>query len=429
MKKAHKTNARNALRKTITPGSRVFFSMAAAQPQTLLNALVDDYDFYRDVEIVNIYLFADHPLAKPGMRSSFHCVSLQNSPTMSQNWDEGRIDFLPIHYSSIPAVFSDSGTSPIDVALVQVSPPDRKGNFSLGASTCLTYPLAKGAKQIIAEVNEQAPRTCGPCYLREDEIDYIVETSHPLIPFPDIKTGEEEKRIATNAIELIPDGATIQIGVGKLPVAILRFLEGKKDLGVHSGMISDEFVDLFAKGVITNRKKNLYQGKLITGELFGSEKLFSFAHENPSIEMHPVGVTHNATLIGTIDNFIAINSTISVALDGQMNGEFLNGTQIGGIGGLFDFFQGAFVGGGKSITVLNSTASRGKVSRIVSTFERGTPITIPRYLSDIVVTEFGIAELRDKNLRERAEALIAIAHPDFRDRLWEESMRDKKILE
>ncbi len=429
MKKTHKTNARNALRKTITPGSRVFFSMAAAQPQTLLNALADDFDFYRDVEIVNMYLFTDHPLAKPGMESSFHCVSLQNSSTMSRSWDEGRIDFLPIHYSSIPIVFSGSGPSPIDVALVQVSPPDRKGNFSLGASTCLAYPLAKGAKQIIAEVNEQAPRTCGPCYLREDEIDYIVETSNPLIPFPDITIGEEEKKIAANAIDLIPDGATIQIGVGKLPVAILRFLEDKKDLGIHSGMISDEIVDLFARGVVTNRKKNLYPGKLITGDLFGSEKLFHFAHENPSIEMHPVEVTHNSTLIGTIDNFIAINSTVSVALDGQMNGEFLNGTQISGIGGLFDFAQGAFVGGGKSITVLNSTASRGKVSRIVSAFEKGTPITIPRYLSDIVVTEFGIAELKGKNLRQRAEALIAIAHPDFRDQLWEESMRHRNILE
>ena len=225
---------------------------------------------------------------------------------------------------------------------------------------------------------------------------------------------------------MIPDGATIQIGVGKLPVSILRFLEDKKDLGIHSGMISDEIVDLFARGVITNRKKNLYPGKLITGDLFGSEKLFDFAHENPSIEMHPVQVTHNSTLIGTIDHFIAINSTVSVALDGQMNGEFLNGTQISGIGGLFDFVQGAFVGGGKSITVLNSTASRGKISRIVSTFKRGTPITIPRYLSDIVVTEFGVAELKGKNLRQRAEALIAIAHPDFRDRLWEESMRDKR---
>ena len=431
MEKGTWAGAREALRRTITSGSRIFFSMAAAQPQTLLQALAGDHDFYRNVEVVSILLLTDHPLTKPGMQSSFRCVSLQNSPSLRQDWEECRIDFLPIHYSGISSIFSPAGSAPIDVALIQVAPPDRNGRYSLGASTSLNYPLAKGAKRIVAEVNEQAPRTCGPCSFAADEIDFLVETSHPLISYPEVRIGKVEKRIAAITADLIPDGSTIQIGIGNLPSAILQLLEEKKDLGIHSGMLSDGVVDLVAKGVITNRQKNLYRGKLVAGELIGSEKLFRFAHENEAVEMHPAEVIHNPRLIGQIENFVAVNSTIEIDLSGQMNGEFLGGSQISGVAGLFDFIQGAFFSGGKSITALTATAGRGKISRIVSIFERGTPVTLPRYMADTVVTEFGIAELRGKTLRQRAEALIAIAHPDFRDRLREEyrqGMREKNPL-
>lgn len=420
MEKGTWSGARDALRRTITPGSRIFFSMAAAQPQTLLQALAGDHEFYRNVEVVNILLLTDHPLTKPGMQSSFRCVSLQNSPSLRQDWEEGRVDFLPIHYSGIPPVFSPAGPAPIDVALIQVAPSDRNGRFSLGASTSLNYPLAKGAKRIVAEVNEQAPRTYGPCSFAADEIDFLVETSHPLIPYPEARISEVEKRIAALTADLVPDGSTLQIGIGNLPGAILQLLEGKKDLGIHSGMLSDGIVDLVAKGVINNRKKNLYRGKLVAGELIGSEKLFRFAHENKAVEMHPAEVTHNPRLIGQLENFVAVNSTVEIDLSGQMNGEFLGGSQISGVAGLFDFIQGAFYSGGKSITVLTATAGRGKVSRVVSAFGKGTVVTTPRYLADTAVTEFGVAPLRGKTLRQRAEALIAIAHPDFRDRLREE---------
>ncbi len=426
MKKAKWSGAREALRQTIKPDSRIYFSMAASQPQALLQALAEDHESYRNVEVINIYLLTDHPLAKPGMGDAFRCVSLQNSPSLRKDADEGRVDFLPIRHSAIPCVFSPRGPAPIDVALIQVAPPDRNGRFSLGASTSLAYPLARGAKMIVAEVNDQAPRTYGPCSFSEDQIDFLVETSHPLVPYPELKIGEVEKRIAGIVAGLIPDGSTIQIGVGNLPAAILELLEGKKDLGVHSGMLSDGIVDLVVKGIITNRAKNLFPGKLVAGELFGSEKLFRFAHDNPCVEMHPAEVTHNPRLIGDLKNFIALNSTIEIDLTGQMNSESLGGSQISGVGGLFDFVEGAACGGGRSITALTATAGRGRVSRIVSRLDPGAVVTLPRYVADIVVTEFGIAELKGKTLRQRAEALIAIAHPDFRDRLREEFARGLK---
>jgi len=421
MEKGKWLNPREALRRAITPGCRIFFSMASAQPQTLLQALADDYPYYQNVEVLNVYPVADNPLSKPGLESSFRCVSLQNGAPIVADWKEGRIDFIPARYSDIPAIYSPGGPSPIDVALIQVAPPDGRGRFSLGASASLAYPLARGARKIVAEVNDQAPRTSGPCSFAADEIDFLVETSHPLFPFPDVKISAVEKRIAEIVASLVPDHSTIEIGVGNLPGAILQQLEGKKELGIHSGMLSDPMVDLVQKGVITNRKKNLFPGKLVAGELFGSEKLFRFAHENQSIEIHPAEITHNPRVLGTLQNFVAINTTIEIDLGGQMNGEFLGENQVSSIGGLFDFVEGAFFSGGKSITALTATAGRGKFSRLVSSFKKGTPVTLPRYMADTVVTEFGVAELKNKTLRQRAEALIAIAHPDFRERLIEET--------
>jgi len=420
MKKGTWLNAREALRRAITPGSRIFFSMASAQPQTLLRTLAADHSYYQNVEVLNVYPVADHPLAKPGLESSFRCVSLQNGPGIIPAWKEGRFDFIPARYSDIPRIFSPRGPAPIDVALIQVAPPDRKGRFSLGASASLAYPLACGAKKVVAEVNDQAPRTYGPCFFSADEIDFLVETSHPLFSFPEIKVTEVERRIGEIVASLIPDRATIEIGVGNLPGAILQALEGKSDLGIHSGMLSDPMIGLVEKGVITNRQKNLFPGKLVAGELFGSEKLFRFAHENERVEIHAADITHNPRFLAKLENFIAINSTIEIDLSGQMNGEFLGEIQISSVGGLFDFVEGAFFSGGKSITALTAATGRGKISRIVSSFKRGTPVTMPRYMADIVVTEFGIAELKGKTLRQRAEALIAIAHPEFRDRLREE---------
>ena len=412
--------ARDALRKAIRPGDRIFFSIASGQPQTLLQALAEDFEFYRDVEVINGILLAEHPLAKQGMESSFRCISFQNSPSLRRDWEEGRIDFLPARYSDVPRVFSRQGPRPVDVALIQVSPPDHQGRFSLGVSASHAYPLARQARTIVAEVNDRAPRTYGPCFFTAEEIDFLVECSAPLVPYPEIQFGETERRIAELVADLIPDGATIQIGIGNLPAAILKLLEGKKDLGFHSGMLSDSVVDLVEKGAVTNARKNVHPGKIVAGELIGTEKLFRFGHENPLLEMHGAEVSHNAELIGKIDNFVAINSALEIDLSGQINAESLNGVQISGVGGQFDFVEGAYFSrGGRSVTALISSASKGKVSRIVPTFSNQAVVTIPRYLTDIVVTEYGAAHLRGKSIRQRAEALISIAHPSFRDGLWE----------
>ena len=412
--------AREALRKAIRPGDRIFFSIASGQPQTLLQALAEDFEFYRDVEVINGILLAEHPLAKKGMEASFRCISFQNSPSLRRDWEEGRIEFLPVRYSDVPRVFSPQGPKPIDVALIQVSPPDHQGRFSLGVSASHAYPLARQARTIVAEVNDRAPRTYGPCFFTGEEIDFLVECSAPLVPYREIQFGETEKRIAELVADLVPDGATIQIGIGNLPAAILTLLEGKKDLGFHSGMLSDSVVDLVEKGAVTNARKSVHPGKIVAGELIGTEKLFRFGHENSLLEMHGAEVSHNAELIGKIDNFVAINSALEIDLSGQINAESLNGVQISGVGGQFDFVEGAYFSrGGKSVTALISSASKGKVSRIVPTFSNRAVVTIPRYLTDIVVTEYGVAHLRGKSIRERAEALIAIAHPSFRDGLWE----------
>ncbi len=434
MKSGKWCSAREALRQAIRPGDRIFFSIASGQPQTLLQALAEDSEFYRDVEVINGILLAEHPLAKKGLQSSFRCISFQNSASLRRDWEEGRIDFLPVRYSDVPRVFSRQGSKPLGSVLIQVSPPDHQGRFSLGVSASHAYPLALEARKIVAEVNDRAPRTGGPCYFTEEQVDFFVECSAPLVSYKEIQFGETEKRIAEFVADLIPDGSTIQMGIGNLPAALLKLLEQKKDLGIHSGMISDGVVDLVEKGAVTNARKSVHPGKIVAGELIGTEKLFRFAHQNPILEMHGAGVSHNAELIGKIDSFMAINSALEIDLTGQVNAESLNGVQISGVGGQFDFVEGAYFSrGGKSITALTSSAGRGKVSRIVASLPPKAVVTTPRYLTDIVVTEYGVARLRGKSNRQRAEALISIAHPSFRDGLWEafrkEQASGKKITE
>lgn len=414
-------SAQEALWEAIHPGNRVFFPIGSGQPQTLLQALADDFAHYQNVEVVSGVLVAELPIVKKGLQSSFRYISTQMSAPLRKDWEEGRIDFLPAMISDVPGICSPDGPVPIDVALIQVSPPDEKGRVTLGASTSMAFPVAKGARRIVAEVNEQAPQTCGPCSLAVSEIDYLVQVSAPLVPYREIKIGEAEKRIAEFVADLIPDGATIQFGIGNLPSAILQSLKGKKDLGVHSGMLSDALVDLVEAGAVNGRRKKVFPGKIITGELIGTERLFRFAHRNPMVELHPASVSHNARVIGEIDNFVSINSVIEVDLTGQINAETIGGIQISGVGGAHDFVTAAFFSkGGKSFTVLTSTAAGGKISRIVPRIAGEAAVTIPRYLIDGVVTEFGVAHLRGKTLPQRAEALIRIAHPNFRDTLHEE---------
>ncbi|MCX5907854.1 MAG: 4-hydroxybutyrate CoA-transferase, partial [Deltaproteobacteria bacterium] len=399
MKAGKWCSAQEALRTAIQPGNRVFFPIGSGQPQTLLQALADDFAYYRDVEVISGVLVAGLPIVQKGLQSSFRYISTQMSAPLRKDWEEGRIEFLPATISAVPGICGPDGPLPTDVAIIQVSPPDEHGRVTLGASTSMGFPIAKGARRIVAEVNDQAPHTYGPCSLALSEIDYLVQVSAPLVPYREIKIGEIERQIAGWVVDLIPDGATIQFGIGNLPSAILQSLKNKKDLGVHSGMLGDGIVDLVECGAVNGSRKKVFPGKLIAGELIGTEKLFRFAHKNPLVEMHPASVSHNARVIGEIDNFVSINSIIEIDLTGQINAESINDTQISGVGGAHDFAMGAaYSRGGKSFTVLTSTAAKGELSRIVPRIASVCAVTIPRYLVDYVVTEYGVAHLRGKPL-------------------------------
>jgi acyl-CoA hydrolase len=330
----------------------------------------------------------------------------------------GRADYLPVRYSRIPDMFSPDGARPVDAALVQVSPPDRHGYCSLGPAVSTTVEVARRAPLVIAEINPRCPRTHGDGFLHVGDIDIAVETDHPPVEAPPGPVGEVERAIGRHVAALIPDGATIQVGIGAVPQAILEALADHRDLGVHSGMLCDGMVPLVRRGVITGAYKSLDPYKLAAGEAIGSQLLFDFVDDNPAVRLLPARLSHGLEYLRGQERFVSINSALEVDLTGQVNAEWLAGRQVSGLGGSFDFLEAAMhAPGGISIVALPATAAGGKVSRIVPALAAGAAVTGPRYAVDYVVTEFGAADLRGKTLRERAEALIAVAHPTARQEL------------
>jgi 4-hydroxybutyrate CoA-transferase len=300
---------------------------------------------------------------------------------------------------------------------MQVTPPDETGFCSLGVSADYTLSAAESARIVIAQMNSQMPWT-GGAKIALDQLTYIVEKDEPLIELKPPKIGEVESRIGENVAKLIPDGSTLQLGIGAIPDAVLLFLKDKKDLGIHSEMFSDGVVFLAEAGVVTNRKKKINTGKFTATFLMGTRKLYDFVDRNPAVEMMPVDYVNDPYVIGQHENMISINSALQVDLMGQVNAEMIGSRQFSGIGGQVDFVRGASRSpGGKSIIALPSTASGGKISRICCDLDRGAAVSTSRNDVHFVVTEFGIAELRGKSLRERAQSLIAISHPDFREAL------------
>lgn len=309
---------------------------------------------------------------------------------------------------------------PVDVALIQVSEPDQQGYCSFGVSVDYTKPAAEMAGIVIAQVNKKMPRTMGDSFIHISDIDYIVEYTEDLLELPLPKIGEVEKAIGENCAKLVSDGDTLQLGIGAIPDAVLMFLKDKKDLGIHSEMISDGVIELVESGVITNKRKNLNPGKAVVTFLMGSRKLYDFVDNNPMIAMYPVDYVNNPLIAMQNDNLISINSCVQVDLTGQVASESIGYKQISGVGGQVDFVRAASMSkGGKSIIAIASTTSNGKVSKIVNTLDMGAIVTTSRTDVDYIVTEYGIAKLKGKSLRERAMALINIAHPDFRDELLE----------
>lgn len=317
-----------------------------------------------------------------------------------------------------PRFFTD-GTFPIDVALVSLTPPDEHGFCSFGVSVGGTKPAALSAKVVIAQINDQMPRTMGDSFIHVSQITYAVEASRPLPELGGGKIGPVEEAIGRNCASLIEDGSTLQLGIGSIPDAVLKFLGDKKDLGIHSEMFSDGVVDLYEQGVITGAAKTENKGKMVAAFLMGSKKLYDFVDNNPDVMMLTVDYVNDPVVVSRQNKMVSINSCLQVDFNGQVNSESMGINQFSGIGGQLDYVRGASMcPNGKSILAMPSTAKHGTISRIVPVFEPGTTVTTTRTDVHYIVTEYGVANLRGKSLRERARLLINIAHPDFRDELW-----------
>ncbi|MCB2291749.1 4-hydroxybutyrate CoA-transferase [Clostridium sp. CS001] len=410
----------------IKSGDTIVTGHACSEPVDVMNAMIENKEDYKNVQIVHMLSLGKSEYVKPGMEPHFLHNALFVGGSTRPAIDEGRAEYTPCFFSKVPELFRE-GIIPVDVAMIQVSTPDAHGYCSFGLSNDYTKPATECAKLVIAEVNTQMPRTMGDSFIHISDIDYIVETSNPIIELKPAKIGEVEKKIGENCAKLIEDGSTLQLGIGAIPDAVLLFLKHKKDLGIHSEMISDGVVELVELGVITNRLKTLHPGKIVVTFLMGSKRLFDFADNNPMISMHPVDYVNNPAVIMQNSKMVCINSCIQVDLMGQVAADSIGLKQFSGVGGQVDFVRGAAMAkDGKSIIAMPSTASKGTVSRIIPLLDEGAAVTTSRNDIHYVVTEYGIANLKGKTLSERGKALIEIAHPDFRAELikeWEKRFK------
>ncbi|WP_042679346.1 acetyl-CoA hydrolase/transferase family protein [Anaerosalibacter massiliensis] len=401
----------------IKSGDRVVVGHAVGEPQTLIDAMVENKDCYEDVEIVHMVAMGKSKYVEKGMEKHFRHNSLFVGSTTREAVKEGRADYIPVFFSEIPSLFRE--LLPVDVALIQVSSPDEHGYCSFGVSVDYTKEACKRAKLVIVQVNKHMPRTLGDCFIHVSEMDFIVEKDEPIIELIPPKIGKIEKEIGRHCASLINDGDTLQLGIGGIPDAVLSCLYDKKDLGIHSEMFSDGVVDLVNAGVINNSKKTYFKNKMVATFLMGTKKLYDFVNNNPMVEMRSADFVNNPVEIMKNDNIVCINSCVQVDLMGQVVSDSIGSMQISGVGGQVDFVRGASMSkNGKSIIAMSSTV-KGKVSKIVPVIDKGAAVTTSRNDVDYIVTEYGIARLKGKNLRQRAEALIEIAHPDFRQELRE----------
>ncbi|MBC5725869.1 acetyl-CoA hydrolase/transferase family protein [Agathobaculum sp. NSJ-28] len=411
------TTAEEAV-KHIPNHCRVFFGHGANEPLVLTDALVANYEQYEDVEICHWVPMGKGEYTQPKMKGHLNYNGLFLGPVTRASVNEGRADYTPFYFHQSPRFFTD-GTFPIDVALVSLTPPDEHGFCSFGVSVGGTKPAALSAKVVIAQINDQMPRTMGDSFIHVSQITYAVEASRPLPELGGGKIGPVEEAIGRNCASLIEDGSTLQLGIGSIPDAVLKFLGDKKDLGIHSEMFSDGVVDLYEQGVITGAAKTENKGKMVAAFLMGSKKLYDFVDNNPDVMMLTVDYVNDPVVVSRQNKMVSINSCLQVDFNGQVNSESMGINQFSGIGGQLDYVRGASMcPNGKSILAMPSTAKHGTISRIVPVFEPGTTVTTTRTDVHYIVTEYGVANLRGKSLRERARLLINIAHPDFRDELW-----------
>ena len=412
---------------SIQSGDWVFMSGNAAAPYTLMEALARRVGEVEDVHISHVLLLGQDPFSRPGMEKSFKGNAFFVGPADRVSVNDGRSAYVPIHLHMIPKALR-SGATRVDVAMVHCSPPDDHGFMSLGVEVMTSKAAVESAKAVIVQVNHKMPRLLGDSFIHVSAATNIVETSADLPELEEHPPSEVERSIGAFIAEMIPDGATLQMGIGGIPDAVLSLLTGKRDLGIHTEMISDGLMHAMEEGIITGTRKTLHRGKVISTFVLGTRRLYDFVHDNPLFELHPVEHTNDPFVIAQNDDMVAINAALEVDLTGQVCSDSIGPYIYSGFGGQLDFIRGAAASkGGKPIIALPSTAREGKVTRIVPLLKEGSGVVTTRADVHYVVTEFGVAYLWGKNLQDRARALIAIAHPDFREDL-ERAARERKLI-
>jgi len=403
----------------VKSGMRVYIQPGCAEPETLVEALMRRGPYVYDVEIVHMMTTGCAPYVAPEMAGHFRHNAMFIGSNVRDAINDGRADYTPVYLSEIEELF-ESGAMPIDVALLELSPPDSHGfcSFGVGVDTSLT--AARCARYVVAQINDQMPRTYGDSFIHVNKLDAVVESSRPLCEFSHSKTTDVQVNIARNVAGLIEDGSVLQTGIGGIPDSVLPFVMDRRDLGVHSELVSDAVIPLIEAGVLTGARKNFKPRKIIAGFVLGTRKMFEFVDNNPLFEFHPTAYTNHPSSIARNDNMVAINAALQIDLTGQVCSDSIGNQFYSGIGGQVDFLRGAAHSkGGKPIIAIPSTAKSDTVSRIVPMLSPGAGVVTSRGLVRYVVTEYGVAYLHGKSIRERAKALIEIAHPKFRNELYE----------
>jgi 4-hydroxybutyrate CoA-transferase len=402
---------------------QLYLQCAAATPSVLLDALVDRAPELEDVSVVHLHCEGPGPHLRPEMAPHFRHRALFIGPNARAAVNEGRADFVPVFLSDVPRLF-ETGMLPLDYVFVNATPPDAHGFCSLGTSVEAMHAAIRAAKTVVVQFNSGMPRTLGDSFIDIDDIDLAIECDVPpyQVSMPEI--GEVERRIGEYVADLIPDGATLQMGIGAIPTAVGAALRHKKDLGVHTEMMTDTVVDLVDAGVINGRRKERNRGKIVATFMMGTKKLYDFVHDNPMVEMRPTDFTNDTHVIRTFSRMVSINSAIEVDLTGQIVADSIGHRMYSGVGGQMDFVRGASLAAeGQAFIALPATAANGSMSRVVPSLKEGAGVVTTRAHARTVVTEYGVAQLWGRSLQERAKALIAIAAPEFRDELCAEAKR------
>lgn len=407
----------------IQSGEQVYVHSAAATPSVLLDALVERAPELHDVKVVHFHTEGPGPHLQPEMAGHFYHRALFIGPNARAAVNEGRAEYIPAFLSDAPSFFR-RGIVPLDAALVNVSVPDRHGYCSLGTSVIAMPAAIKAAKTVIAQVNSAMPRTLGDTFVHVDDIDMGVEVDVPPYAHELAAVGDVEARIGAQIADMVPDGATVQMGIGAIPSAVARDLHGKRDLGVHTEMMTDVVLDMVEAGIVTGARKEINAGKVVATFMLGTERLYRWADDNPVVEMRGAEYTNDTSVIRRFRRMVAINSAIEVDLTGQVCADSIGSRMYSGVGGQMDFVRGAALADeGRAIIALPSTAAGGTASRIVTYLHQGAGVVTTRAHVETIVTEWGSAEMHGRSIPERARALIAISDPRFRDQLESEARR------